>query len=143
THFSRSTRGSLIRRRRGCRSSNRAEKTYAVAPVFLAVLDFLALAADAACFRVSAVCAPNRFVNRSTRPSGSISFWRPVKNGWHTLQISRCSSGFVERVLNVLPHAQRTSTSWYFGWIPGFTVSSLAVRPKDKYNIPPTSNSEF
>ena len=61
------------------------------------------------------VCAPNRFVNRSTRPSVSISFWRPVKNGWHVLQISRCSSGLVERVLNVLPHAHRTSTSWYFG----------------------------
>ena len=28
-------------------------------------------------------------VKRSTRPSVSISFWRPVKNGWHMLQISR------------------------------------------------------
>ena len=59
--------------------------------------------------------APNRFVNRSTRPSVSISFWRPVKNGWHMLQISRCSSVFVDFVLNVFPHAHRTSTSWYFG----------------------------
>ena len=58
----------------------------------------------AACFlRPSVVCAPNRFVKRSTRPSVSISFWRPVKNGWHLLQISRCSSGLVEWVLNVLP----------------------------------------
>jgi hypothetical protein len=69
----------------------------------------------AACLRLSDVCAPNRFVNRSTRPSVSISFWRPVKNGWHAEQIYRCSSGLVDRVLNVLPHAHRTSTSVYLG----------------------------
>ena len=55
--------------------------------------------AFAAALRLSDVCAPNRFVNRSTRPSVSISFCRPVKNGWQLLQISRCSSGLVERVV--------------------------------------------
>src|SRR5205823_6115018 len=84
-----------------------------------------AFAAAAAVLRCSDVCAPNFLLNRSTRPSVSISFWRPVKNGWQAEQISRCSSGLVERVLNVLPHAQRTSTSSYFGWMPSFTVSFL------------------
>ena len=63
----------------------------------------------AAALRLSDVCAPNRLVNRSTRPSVSISFWRPVKNGWQLLQISRCSSGLVDRVFHVAPHAQRAS----------------------------------
>ena len=76
--------------------------------------------AAAAVFRPSAVCAPNFFVNRSTRPSVSISFCRPVKKGWQFEQISRCSSGFVERVFQVAPQAHLASTSWYFGWIPGF-----------------------
>ena len=83
--------------------------------VFFAAATFVALAAFSAVFRCSDVCAPNFFVNRSTRPSVSISFWRPVKNGWQAEQISRCSSGLVERVLNVLPHAHRTSTSLYVG----------------------------
>src|SRR5258706_16074072 len=90
-----------------------------------------ALAAVSAVLRCAAVCAPNFFVNRSTRPSVSISFWRPVKNGWQAEQISRCSSGLVERVLNVLPHAQRTSTSAYLGWMPSFTVSFL--RPSTRF----------
>ena len=77
----------------------------------LAVVAFFALAAVAAVLRWVDVCAPNFFVKRSTRPSVSISFWRPVKNGWQAEHISRCSSGFVERVLNVFPHAQRASTS--------------------------------
>jgi len=72
---------------------------------------FSALAAFAAVLRVSDVCVPKRFVNRSTRPSVSISFWRPVKNGWQLLQISRCSSGLVDRVFHVAPHAQRASMS--------------------------------
>ena len=55
--------------------------------------------AFAAALRLSEVCAPNRLVKRSTRPSVSISFCRPVKNGWQLLQISRCSSGLVERVV--------------------------------------------
>ena len=79
---------------------------YAVAEVFLA------LAALAAVFRCSTVCTPNFLVKRSTRPSVSRSFCRPVKNGWQAAQISRWSSGFVERVLNVFPHAQRAITSW-------------------------------
>ena len=82
--------------------------------------------AFAACLRASDVCAPNFFVNRSTRPSVSISFWRPVKNGWHCEQISSRSSSLVDRVFQVAPHAQRTSTSWYFGWMPSFTSSSLS-----------------
>ena len=65
-------------------------------------------AAFCAAFRLSDVCAPNRFVNRSTRPSVSISFWRPVKNGWQLLQISRCSSGLVDRVFHDAPHAHLT-----------------------------------
>ena len=65
--------------------------------------------------RLSDVCAPYFFVNRSTRPSVSSSFCLPVKNGWQLEQISRCSSGLVERVFHVAPHAQRASTSRYFG----------------------------
>ena len=71
--------------------------------------------AFAAALRLSDVCAPNRLVKRSTRPSVSTSFWRPVKNGWQLLQISRCNSGLVDRVFHVAPHAQRASISWYFG----------------------------
>ena len=42
----------------------------------------------AAVLRLSRPSArPNFLVKRSTRPSVSISFWRPVKNGWHS---SRC-----------------------------------------------------
>jgi len=78
-------------------------------------LAFAVLADFAAVFRLSDVCAPNFFVNRSTRPSVSISFCRPVKNGWQFEQISRCSSGLVDRVFHVWPHAQRATTSWYLG----------------------------
>src|SRR5262245_63939515 len=59
----------------------------------------------AAFFRLSDVWAPNFFVNRSTRPSVSMSFWRPVKNGWQFEQISRWSSCFVEWVFQVAPQA--------------------------------------
>jgi len=46
------------------------------------------------------------------RPAVSISFCRPVKKGWHFEQIStRMSPLFVERVRNVLPHAQMTLSS--------------------------------
>ena len=72
---------------------------------------FSAFLAFAAALRLSDVCTPNRLVNRSTRPSVSTSFWRPVKNGWQLLQISRCSSGLVDRVFHVAPHAQRASMS--------------------------------
>ena len=81
----------------------------------VAFLAFVFLAAAAAVFRLSDVCAPNFFVNRSTRPSVSISFCRPVKNGWQFEQISRCRSGLVDRVFQLAPQAQRTVTSWYFG----------------------------
>lgn len=50
-----------------------------------------------------------RLLKRSTRPSVSISFWRPVKNGWQAEQIStRRSTLFVDRVWKVLPQAQDT-----------------------------------
>ena len=62
-------------------------------------------------FRLATVCAPNFFVNRSTRPSVSISFCLPVKNGWQLEQISRCSSFLVDRVFQVAPQAHRASTS--------------------------------
>src|SRR3954454_23688180 len=76
---------------------------------------FLPFAAFSAAFRLADVCVPYFLVNRSTRPSVSSSFCLPVKNGWQLEQISRCSSGLVERVFHVAPHAQRTSTEWYFG----------------------------
>src|SRR5688572_5787460 len=98
------------------------------------VVAFAAFAAVAAVLRCSDVCAPNFFVNRSTRPSVSINFWRPVKKGWQAAQISRCSSGLVDRVLNVLPHAQRASTSWYFGWMPSFTANSLSLDGNPDYS---------
>src|SRR4029079_15928012 len=82
--------------------------SYRAAAVFLALS---ALAVFAAALRASDVCAPNRFVKRSTRPSVSISFCRPVKKGWQLLQISRCSSCLVERVFQVSPQAQRASMS--------------------------------
>ena len=76
---------------------------YAVAGVSA----FAAFFALAACLRLSDVCAPNFFVNRSTRPSVSMSFWRPVKNGWQFEQISRRSSSLVDRVFQVAPQAQQ------------------------------------
>ena len=52
------------------------------------------------------------FWKRSTRPSVSTSFWRPVKKGWQLEQIStRMSPLWVERVLKVLPQAQTTLIS--------------------------------
>src|SRR5688572_1291397 len=46
-----------------------------------AAAGLVALATLAAVFRCSDVCVPNFLLNRSTRPSVSISFCRPVKNG--------------------------------------------------------------
>ena len=85
------------------------DRTYRVADGFL---DFVAAAAF---LRLSDVCAPYFFVNRTMRPSVSSSFCLPVKNGWQLEQISRCSSGLVEWVFHVAPHAQRASTAWYLG----------------------------
>ena len=50
-------------------------------------------------------------VDTVTGPSVSISFWRPVKNGWQAEQISRCSSGLVDRVFQVAPQAHRASSA--------------------------------
>ena len=54
------------------------------------------------------------FWKRSTRPAVSSSFCFPVKNGWQLEQIStRIRLPLkVERVSNVLPHAQWTVTLW-------------------------------
>src|SRR5947209_6222892 len=57
-------------------------------------------------------------MNFSTRPSVSMIFCLPVKNGWQFEQISTLTLGAVERVTNVLPQAQVTLTSSYFGCIP-------------------------
>src|SRR5207249_10702073 len=95
----------------------------------------VAFVAAAAFLRVSEVCAPYFFVKRSTRPSVSISFCRPVKNGWQFEQISRCSSGLVDRVFQVAPHAQRASTSWYLGWMASFTANSLGQFRNHNYTL--------
>src|SRR5258706_8521830 len=61
---------------------------------------------------------------RSMRPAVSTSFCLPVKNGWQLEQISTLMSLlFVERVVNVLPQAQWTRTSWYVGWMAAFMTS--------------------
>jgi hypothetical protein len=41
----------------------------------------------------------------------STILWVPVKNGWHTEQISVLSSLRVDPVVNVFPHAQVTTAS--------------------------------
>src|SRR5574341_91219 len=61
--------------------------------------------------------------NRSTRPSLSISFCRPVKSGWHLEQISTLSIGTVERVWIASPQAQVMMAGMYCGWIPVFIQS--------------------
>src|SRR5689334_14360779 len=94
-----------------CREQYYADAALAVFFFAVGVPALATFTALAAVLRCSDVCAPYFLVNRSTRPSVSISFWRPVKKGWQAEQISRCSSGLVDRVLNVFPHAQRTSTS--------------------------------
>src|SRR5579859_1465899 len=53
----------------------------------------------------------------------------PVKNGWQFEHTSTCSSGFVEIVWNVLPHAHTTFDAMYLGWIFSFMgLVSLALR---------------
>src|SRR5205807_9744000 len=101
-------RGNGFRASRRGAPSRRAARPEAAGQRAAAGVAFLAFAAF---FRLSEVWAPNFFVNRSTRPSVSISFCRPVKKGWQFEQISRCSSGLVERVFHVAPHAQRASTT--------------------------------
>ncbi len=54
-------------------------------------------------------------LKRSTRPSLSMNFCLPVKKGWHEEQISTLIAGRVERVSNLLPHAQLTFESTYSG----------------------------
>ena len=83
-----------------------------LAPAFLALVSLTTFAAVLA---FSTVCAPNFLVNRVMRPSVSSSFWRPVKNGWHSEQTSRCRSLLVERVIHFAPQAQCASTSVYSG----------------------------
>src|SRR3954465_5752918 len=94
---------------------------------------FLLFVAFAAFLRLSDVWAPNFFVNRSTRPSVSSSFCRPVKNGGQFEQISRCSSGLVDLVCQVAPHAQRASTLWYLGWMFSFTATPCLLQGNSDY----------
>ena len=98
--------------------------------VFFALCVLAALLASVCALRPSADCAPKRLVNRSTRPSVSISFWRPVKNGWHSLQISRCSSGLVERVLNVFAARAPHFDFVVLGMNPGLHCELLGDRGK-------------
>ena len=65
---------------------------------------------------------PYLFLNFSTRPPALMNFCWPVKNGWHSEQTSSLSSGLVDIVINVLPHAQVTLHSTYLGWIPSFML---------------------
>ena len=61
------------------------------------------------------VWAPYFFMNRSTRPSVSISFCLPVKKGWQFEQISSRRSFLVDLVFHVAPQAQWASTLKYSG----------------------------
>jgi len=70
---------------------------------------------------------PYFLLKRSTRPSLSMNFCLPVKNGWHAEQISTLMAGLVERVSNLLPHAQLTLDTTYSGWIPFFTKNLLML----------------
>src|SRR6266436_3083112 len=67
---------------------------------------FFLVASKAAC---AACVLAARCWNLSTRPAVSTNFCWPVKNGWQALQIPTMITGLVERVLTVLPHAQRIS----------------------------------
>ena len=58
---------------------------------------------------------PNLSAKRWTRPPVSMSFWVPVKNGWHLLQMSIFSSLLVERVVKTLPQVHLTVHSTYSG----------------------------
>jgi hypothetical protein len=40
----------------------------------------------------------------------------------------------VDRVFQVAPHAQRASTSKYFGWMPSFTANSLVLTGNYHYS---------
>jgi len=53
--------------------------------------------------------------NRSTRPSLSISFCRPVNRGWHLEQISTLWTGTVDRVWITSPQAQVMMAGMYGG----------------------------
>jgi hypothetical protein len=68
---------------------------------------------------------PYRRWKRSMRPAVSISFCFPVKNGWQAEHISNLISDLVERVSNLFPQAQVTSTLWYLGCIPSFISTSF------------------
>src|SRR5262245_43464347 len=61
--------------------------------------------------------------NFSTRPVVSTNFILPVKNGWHTEQISTEMFFLVLRVTNLLPQPQVTVQSSYLGWMSFFMAS--------------------
>ena len=66
------------------------------------------------------VPAANLFWNFSIRPAVSTYFNLPVKNGWHSLQISTFNSFLILRVVNLFPQPQVTCVSTYLGWISAF-----------------------
>src|SRR5690606_18977396 len=61
----------------------------------------------------AAVHMPYFFLNLSTRPPVSTNFCWPVKNGWHTAQISTRRFFLTEPVSNVFPQEQVTVVTWY------------------------------
>src|SRR5215218_413618 len=67
-----------------------------------------------------------RRLKRSTRPSVSMSFCLPEKNGWQAPQISSRTSSWVERVWKVLPQAHTTVTMCRVGWMSFFTFRSFS-----------------
>src|SRR6516162_6614136 len=105
---SRPAGGTCLLRRRG--PARQAGPTARVGRTYFGVS---ACAASAACFlRWSQLYF---FWNFSTRPVVSMNFILPVKNGWHTEQISTVMFFLVLRVVNLLPQPQVTVASTYSG----------------------------
>src|SRR2546422_8705174 len=55
---------------------------------------------------------PYFLANFWTRPSASMNFRCPVKNGWQREQISTRMSFFVEPVTKVVPQEPQTTVAW-------------------------------
>lgn len=77
---------------------------------------------------------PYFFLNFSTRPVESTIFCLPVKNGWHSEQISSFILLTVERVINELPQTQVTSHFLYVGCIPFFISEPINLILGNKFN---------
>ncbi len=89
---------------RSCRLTQRSCRRATAGAYFLAA----PAAAGAAAVFWKLYVPPNFLLNRSTRPAVSTNFCLPVKKGWQDEQISTPSLGWVLRVTNSLPQAQRT-----------------------------------